>query len=190
MKKILVILFLTCFIYDSYSQNKYLIGFEGGVVMPDFTRSNNWKVGSGYSITFKYKLSQKIQPYISFGQLTVGNGNNFLNNVSLNQIALGGKYYFSLNNSISIVGLLEGQYNFGEIVIGYSEWLGTTFGKEKIYKKSYEEDISAFATAAGFGLEYNINDDYSIRINYVLGFWGEETKAYNSKLYFGFDYAL
>jgi hypothetical protein len=187
--KIIVIIFFILANSEFYSQNKFSIGYNAGMIISDPTKFHNGKLGFGYNILINHRTSDNLHSYILFGQLTHGKDNNFIHNVSLNQFAVGSKYYFKLNKAFSLFLLAEGHYYFGDFVKGSRERIGTSFS-EKIFKQSHEKNITSFGVSSGFGVRHQVSDIISINLQANLGLYDEDTDAYNCKLFLGFEYAF
>ncbi len=96
MKKTFALLFLSLvFTTSIHSQNKFSVGYSGGIVSPSpFIFVNGYgKHGVRYNLILNYKIRNKINVYISGGEIIYGQSNNFLNNVALVPLNLGLNYF-------------------------------------------------------------------------------------------------
>lgn len=192
MKYAMVAIIISIIFFSDHSaQNKFSIGFCGGLVFPEAPGYSTGKVGAGYNLSFNYKLTNNIKPYITFGKFVFGKSTNLLNNASIYEISLGSRYFYVLNRNFSIFLLLEGRYNSGEMVDErYNSMSIPLAERERIFKSTHKEDISSFGISSGLGINHKITDIISISLHYTLGLYNDNTDVYNGKLFLGFEYSL
>ena len=61
---------------------------------------------------------------------------------------------------------------------------------EKLYNENKKFDLFGFGFSGGLGISNKISEIMSIELFYVLGIYSEDTNAFNSRLFLGFNYKL
>ena len=151
------------------------------------TRSG--KYGTGYSLGLNYKVFDRLSIVLSSGELIYGKLSSRIHNVSLIPISFSGKYYFS-DKVISPFFMLEVSKYFGTILPGFPKNIdGRPIG-EKLYNENKKFDLFGFGFSGGLGISNKISEIMSIELFYVLGIYSEDTNAFNSRLFLGFNYKL
>lgn len=184
-------LFTIClFFYVSvYAQNNFSIGFYSGVVSPDILATRDGKYGAGYNLSFTYKVYKNFSVSLTTGELIYGKYSSRIHNVSMVPISLSGKYFIS-KNSISPFIVLEVSKYFGHIIPGFPKNIeGLPLG-EKIYNENKEFELFGFGFSSGLGISKKISEVISIDLLYIIGLYAEDTNAFNSRLFLGFNYSL
>ncbi len=190
MKRTLIIFILSFTLTSqNFSQDKFSIGFSGGLVTPEVLIHEYDKLGSGYSIAVNYHFSDEVSTYLTVGKMIFGKLNNLIHNAAVTQFSLGIKYIFPGEKPLKPFVLFEATQHFGTIVYGHEERIGIEFG-ERIFKSSFKDEIFSLGIAAGVGLSNRINELISLDIYYITILYQGDTNSFYGRLFVGFNYSL